>query len=149
MRSWTMAFALTVPLAVGSAAVWTLDTDTTRQVLVASTSEEAVALHLQLGTKGGDLKIIPSALNLWTGKPYNLVITNQSNVAHVLAMPEFAATVEHSSSPAFPYKPAEIDVAVGETVEWYFTPAKAGVYKMGCALQDHADAGMHGWIVVH
>ena len=148
MRAWTMAFALTVPLAVGSAAVWTLDTDTTRQVLVASTWEEAVALHLQLGTKGGDFKITPSALTLWTGKPYKLVITNPSNVAHVLAMPEFAATVEHSSSPAFPYKPAEIDVAAGETVEWYFIPAKAGVYKMGCALQDHANAGMHGWIVV-
>lgn len=114
----------------------------------AHTVEEAVALHLQLGTEGGGLKIIPSALALKAGKPYKLVITNPSNVAHVLAMPEFVATVEHSSSPAFSYKPAEIDVVAGETVEWYFIPAKAGRYKMGCALQDHADAGMRSWIVV-
>ncbi len=103
---------------------------------------EPIVLSLRLGTEAGDLKIIPSKLTLQAGTPYKLVIINPSEVAHVLALPEFRAAVEHSSAPAFPYKPAEIDVAAGETVEWYFVPTKAGYYKM------HAEAGMHGEIVV-
>jgi uncharacterized cupredoxin-like copper-binding protein len=112
------------------------------QFAVLSPGQEPIVLSLRFGMEAGDLKIIPSKLTLQTGTPYKLVITNPSQVAHMLALPEFSTSVEHSSSPAFPYKPARIDVAAGETVEWYFVPTKTGHYKM------QAEAGMHGEIVV-
>ena len=116
---------------------------------VLSPGQEPTVLSLRLGTEADDCKIVPSKLTLQAGEPYMLVIINPSEVAHALALAEFSATVEHSSAPAFPYKPAEIEVAAGETVEWYFVPTKAGHYKMGCATRAQAEAGEHGEIVVN
>jgi hypothetical protein len=112
---------------------------------VLSPGREPIVLSLRLGTEAGDLEIIPNKLTLLAETPYKLVIRNPSEVTHVLALPEFSATVEHSSVPVFPFTPA---VLPGETVEWYFVPTKAGHYKMGCAMPAHAKAGMHGEIVV-
>ena len=114
MRQCTIALAFIAALAVAPVAADTLDP-----------GQEPTVLSLRLGTEAGDLEIVPSKLTLQAGKPYILVIINPSEVAHVLALPEFSATVEHSSAPAFPYKSAEIDVAAGETVKWYFVPTKA------------------------
>ena len=128
------------------------------QFSVLSLGQEPILLSLQLGTEAdeseagldfGDLEIVPSKLTLQAGKPYKLVIINPSEVAHVLALSEFSATTEHLSAPVFPYKPAEIAVLPGETVEWYFVPTKTGHYKMGCAKPGHAKAGMDGEIVVN
>ena len=57
--------------------------------------------------------------------------------------------IEDSSAPAFPYLPEEIEVAAGETVEWFFVPTKGGRYKMGCAGRTKAKAGAVGTIVVN
>jgi plastocyanin len=108
-----------------------------------------LSLLLGLDTEAGDSEIVPSKLMLQAETPYKLVIINPSEVAHVLTLPEFSTTVKHSSAPAFPYKPGRIDVAAGETMEWYFVPTKTGHYKMGCAIRAHAEAGMHGEIVVN
>jgi plastocyanin len=76
---------------------------------------------------------------------YKLFIENRSDIAHALSLPEFSAMIEDSSAPAFPYLPEEIEVAAGQTVEWFFVPVKAGRYKVGCA----AEAGTVGTIVVN
>lgn len=120
-----------------------------KSILAAALDQEAIELHLLLAGEEKDFELIPETLTLAAGKPYKLVIENLSDVAHVISVPEFSATVEHSSAPAFPYPEAEIDVAAGETVEWYFVPTKAGRYKMGCAERAHAEAGMVGTIVVN
>lgn len=119
-----------------------------KSIVVAVLDQEAIELHLLLGGDEKDFVLIPDTLNMEAGKPYKLVIENTSDVAHVLSVPEFSATVENSSAPAFPYPESEIDVAAGETVEWYLVPARAGTYKMGCAERAHAEAGMSGKILV-
>ncbi len=144
MRLWKIALAFIAPLAIAPVVA---DSAGPREHHGAW-QQEPIVLSLRLGTEAGDLKIIPSKLTLQAETPYKLVIINPSEVAHVLALPRFSATVKHSSAPAFPYEPGRIDVAAGETVEWYFVPIKAGHYKMGCAMRAHAEAGMHGEIVV-
>ena len=108
MRLWKIALAFIAPLAIAPVVA---DSAGPREHHGAW-QQEPIVLSLRLGTEAGDLKIIPSKLTLQAETPYKLVIINPSEVAHVLALPEFSAAVEHSSVPAFPYKPAEIDVAV-------------------------------------
>jgi uncharacterized cupredoxin-like copper-binding protein len=144
MRLWTIALAFIASLAIVPVAAAAGPREHH-----GAWQQAPIVLSLRLGTEAGDLEIVPGTLTLQAGKPHKLVIINLSEVAHVLALPEFSATVAHSSAPAFPYKPGTIDVAAGETVEWYFVPTKAGHYKMGCAIRAHAEAGMHGEIVVN
>ena len=118
-------------------------------VVTAASDQEAIELHLLLAGEESHFKLVPETLTLQAGKPYKLVIENRTDVAHALSVPEFSATVERSSAPAFPYPTGEIEVAAGETVEWYFVPTKGGRYKMGCAERTHAEAGMVGTIVVN
>ena len=120
-----------------------------KSIVTAALKQEAIEVHLLLGEKNKDCELIPGTLMLQAGKPYKLVIENRSDITHALSLPEFSAMIENSSAPAFPYLPAEIEVAAGETVEWFFVPTKAGRYKMGCAGRTHAEAGIVGTIVVN
>lgn len=104
-----------------------------KSTITAGLNQEAIEVHLMLGGKDKDCKLIPGTLMLQVGKPYKLFIENRSNIARALSLPEFSAMIENSSAPAFPYLPGEIEVAAGETVEWFFVPVKAGRYKIGCA----------------
>jgi uncharacterized cupredoxin-like copper-binding protein len=120
-----------------------------KSIVTAGLNEEAVEVHLLLGGKDKDCKLIPETLMLQAGKPYKLFIENRSDIAHALSLPEFSAMIEDSSAPAFPYLPEEIELAAGQTVEWFFVPVKAGRYKMGCAGRTKAEAGVAGTIVVN
>ena len=143
---------------------WLDSPEAIESMMATALVQEPTVLHLQLGvskrdpnvdykqalaTGAGEFVMNPKQLTLRAGKPYRLLIENLSDVTHVLSLPQFSATVEHSSTPAFPYSATEIDVAAGETVEWYFVPTRAGTYKMGCAEPAHAKAGMTGTILVN
>jgi uncharacterized cupredoxin-like copper-binding protein len=122
---------------------------TSKSIVISGLNQEAIEVHLLLGGKDKDCKLIPETLMLQAGKPYKLFIENRSDIAHALSLPEFSAMIEGSSAPAFPYLPEEIEVTAGQTVEWFFVPVKAGRYKMRCAGRTPAEAGMVGSIVVN
>lgn len=111
---------------------------------------------IELGTNQNDLMVYPGKLTLQTGKLYRFVVTNPSDMSHVVAAPEFGAMVLTSSLHKFPpsFDLATADMAKGvlvrpgEMMEWYFMPINEGTYKFGCAKPTHASAGMHAMIEV-
>ncbi|MDH3672503.1 MAG: hypothetical protein OES46_15320 [Gammaproteobacteria bacterium] len=103
---------------------------------------------VELGTKSGNLVIIPSTLRLQAYKRYTLIIRNPSDVSHTLSLSEFGATLTHSSTPTYPSQVDEIDVEPGKTVEWFVVPTRVGNYPMRCSNRTHAGAGMVGRIIV-
>ena len=92
-----------------------------KSTITAGLNQEAIEVHLMLGGKDKDCKLIPGTLMLQVGKPYKLFIENRSNIARALSLPEFSAMIENSSAPAFPYLPGEIEVAAGETVTLFIS----------------------------
>ncbi|MFQ5760391.1 MAG: hypothetical protein ACE5HM_05385 [Acidiferrobacterales bacterium] len=103
---------------------------------------------VELGTKSGNLVIIPSTLRLQAFKSYTLIIRNPSDVRHTLSLPEFGATLTHSSAPTYRSQVKQIDIEPGKTVEWLVVPTRVGDYPMRCSNRTHAGAGMVGKIIV-
>ena len=130
--------------------------------------QKPIEVIVQLSTKGGELAITPSDLKLQAGKLYKLVINNPSNSTHYLSVPRFGAAVRTAkidvqggevirtgfqlvarSGATSSYKVKEIELRLGGTAQWTFTPVQTGRYKMGCGVPAHAQAGMVGHIVVN
>lgn len=111
---------------------------------------------INLGTAQDALTIYPRELTLQIGETYQFVVSNPSKVGHVVAAPEFAATVRTAEltigSPRVDYPVPGISEGIslqpGQMIEWTFTPLAEGVYKFGCDDPVHAKAGMHARIKV-
>lgn len=125
---------------------------------------------VQFGTPGGDLAIAPTRLTFQTNGLYKMVVSNPSDSIHYFSVPEFGTTVNTTKAvvtsryptdvyvsggpdlvrayTAFPRKEQHIQLMPGATFEWVFTPVKAGHYKFGCSIPEHANAGMVGDIRV-
>ncbi len=95
----------------------------------------------------------PSTLELTTGQPYRIQITNIGDVKHYFTAEEFYRTAafrkaqDSSGELKAPYFKA-VELFPGEQVDLYLIPTEAGTYESVCTITGHEDAGMHGSIVV-
>ena len=97
----------------------------------------------------------PSDIELETGKAYKIVFTNTDKIKHEFDAGELAAKVftrkvevlDHEGKMLSEVKGniREIEVAAGGVVEWFIVPVQTGTdIEVVCALEGHAEAGMHG-----
>ena len=131
---------------------------------------EPIEVVLRFGSATDGFELSPNTLQLETGKPYKLVITNPSSTTHYVTAHEFAAAVSTRKVeitggierkkfmrtklgisrrlPVYFYSVGEIELRAGGKVEWYFTGNDAGRFSIECGIPAHAQAGMVGEIIV-
>jgi uncharacterized cupredoxin-like copper-binding protein len=95
----------------------------------------------------------PSTLELTTGQPYRIQITNVGDLKHYFTAEEFYRTAafrkaqDSSGELKAPFFKA-IELFPGEQIDLYLIPSAAGTYELICTITGHTEAGMHGSIVV-
>lgn len=102
-----------------------------------------------------DYGFIPRELRLRVGQPYRLEIFNSGGNTHYLNAPEFfnsiatrKAEVPHQAEiRAERFTQFEVMRRGGE-LHFYFVPLVAGTYRMHCHLENHAERGVEGTIIV-
>ncbi len=132
---------------------------------------EPFEVVLRFGSATDGFVLSPKTLQLETGRPYKLVITNPSSTTHYVTAPEFAAAVvTHKVEitggivkrkrflrtklgiarrlPVYSYSIGEIELRLGGRAEWYFTGNEAGRFSIECGIPAHARAGMVAEIIV-
>ncbi len=134
----------------------------------AADEQEPMEVVLRFGSATDGFELSPNTLQLETGKPYKLVITNPSSTTHYVTAPEFAAAVSTRKveitggnverkrflrtklgiARRLPVI-GEIELTAGGKAEWYFTGNDAGRFPIECGIPAHAQAGMVGMIVVN
>lgn len=126
-----------------------------------------IEVVLSFGSATDGFELSPNMLQLETGKPYKLVITNPSSTTHYVTAPEFAAAVSTRkveitggnverkrflrTKLGIPRRLpliGEIELRAGGKAEWYFTGNDAGRFPIECGIPAHAQAGMVGMIIV-
>ncbi|MCH8912865.1 MAG: copper-binding protein [Planctomycetes bacterium] len=126
-----------------------------------------IEVVLRFGSATDGFELSPNMLQLETGKPYKLVITNPSSTTHYITAPEFAAAVSTRkveitggnverkrflrTKLGIPRRLpviGEIELRAGGKAEWYFTGNDAGRFPIECGIPAHAQAGMVGMIIV-
>lgn len=126
-----------------------------------------IEVVLRFGSATDGFELSPNMLQLETGKPYKLVITNPSSTTHYVTAPEFAAAVSTRkveitggnverkrflrTKLGIPRRLpviGEIELRAGGKAEWYFTGNDAGRFPIECGIPAHAQAGMVGEIIV-
>ena len=133
----------------------------------AADEQEPIEVVLRFGSATDGFELSPNMLQLETGKPYKLVITNPSSTTHYVTAPEFAAAVSTRKveitggnverkrflrtklgiARRLPVI-GEIELRAGGKAEWYFTGNDAGRFPIECGIPAHAQAGMVGEIIV-
>lgn len=68
------------------------------------------------------------------GAPVTITFQNDGRISHNLAIPALGVTTA--------------TIQGGKTAELTFTPEKAGTYRFICSVPGHAQAGMHGKLIV-
>lgn len=68
------------------------------------------------------------------GAPVTITFQNEGRISHNLAIPELGVTTE--------------TIQGGKTATLTFTPEGAGTYRFICSVPGHAQAGMHGKLIV-
>lgn len=126
-----------------------------------------IEVVLRFGSATDGFELSPNMLQLETGKPYKLVITNPSSTTHYVTAPEFAAAVSTRkveitggnverkrflrTKLGIPRRLpviGEIELRAGGKAEWYFTGNDAGRFPIECGIPAHAQAGMVGMIIM-
>ncbi len=125
--------------------------------------QEPIEVHVQLGTKDGNLKFVPDSLTFETGKLYKLVLANPSKKKHYFTSLGLAARVytrkvqvvdEGGTKAEIKGAIREIEVYPGGTAEWWFVPVATGTLDdLHCSIKDkdghtHAEKGMIGTITI-
>lgn len=108
-------------------------------------------VYIQLGAEGDPMVIEPAEVTLRVGEVYRFVVTNPSDITHIVAAPEFRQTVVTTEllkwTPTLDYPAlvlsAGISLHSGEMMEWTFVALEEGKFKFGCDDPVHAAAGMH------
>ena len=133
----------------------------------ATIEREPIEVVLRFGSATDGFELSPNMLQLETGKPYKLVITNPSSTTHYVTAPEFAAAVSTRKveitggnverrrflrtklgiARRLPLI-GEIELRAGGKAEWYFTGNDAGRFPIECGIPAHAQAGMVGMIIM-
>lgn len=108
-------------------------------------------VYIQLGAEGNAMVIEPAEVTLRVGEVYRFIVSNPSDITHIVAAPEFRQTVVTTEllkwTPTLDYPglvlSAGISLHSGEMMEWTFVALEEGKYKFGCDDPVHAAAGMH------
>jgi len=126
--------------------------------LPAAWAVSPIYLFINVGAATNELTVHPQELTLDKGKLYQFVVSNPSEMIHVVAAPELAKAVNTAdltiagkglnvAAPAMDIYTG-ITLQPGQIIEWTFTPLGEGSYKFGCDDAAHAAAGMHTMIRV-
>jgi uncharacterized cupredoxin-like copper-binding protein len=109
-------------------------------------------IKVSLGNSGGELKFLPSRIQLETGKSYSLLLDNPSPVKHYFTSKDFAdaSWTKKVQVGQVEVKGAihELELKPGAAADWVLTPMKPGAYELHCSIPGHAAAGMVGEIVI-
>ena len=115
---------------------------------------EAIEVELEMN----EFNFIPEHLEFETGKLYRLKIENTGYGKHELDSQQLAASVytrkvvvlskEGRMIAEIKGKPSEIELASGQTAEWWFVPVEKHdeVGEMICDIPGHLGAGMSGTV---
>jgi uncharacterized cupredoxin-like copper-binding protein len=103
-----------------------------------------------------DLAIEPSEIELESGEPVRLIVSNSGSALHdfsVVTIPVSDVSPEEDSSGGHMMDSAvdyDLHIAVegGEEGILEFTPTESGEFEVVCTVTGHADAGMVGTLVV-
>ncbi|MDZ4842762.1 MAG: hypothetical protein SH859_11580 [Hyphomicrobium aestuarii] len=123
-----------------------------------------VEVTVELGTAAGDLKFVPSSVEVETGKLYKLILKNPSPNRHYFSAPMLGSRVFTRKVQVFGKEGGKdaiaeiyggitrVEVAPGATAEWWFVPVATGTVAFQCnsgkAGEKNADKGMIGQIVI-
>ena len=108
-------------------------------------------VYVQFGNGEDALVVEPKKLTLQAGVPYRIVFVNPSEQTHILSAPDLAGRVLTTDVRRYPVDEVLPSPTGGELlaflrpaeqIEWYLMPTTEGTFKIGCALSDHAKAGM-------
>lgn len=108
-------------------------------------------VYIQVGSEQNPMIIEPGEVTLRVGEVYRFIISNPSNITHVVAAPEFRQTVVTTElfkwTPMLDYPGLVLSAGIllhpGEMMEWAFVALEEGAYKFGCDDPVHAAEGMH------
>jgi len=114
---------------------------------------KAVKVKIEAGEDGGKMFFKPKNLILKAGTPYQIELVNTGTIKHEYTSEEFFPTMAfRKAEDAFgEYKALllkEAEVKAGQKLELFVIPAKAGTFKIVCAIPGHEKAGMGGTITV-
>lgn len=112
---------------------------------------KAAVLRIELRDYG----FIPRELRLRAGQPYRLEIFNSGGNTHYFNAPEFFQSVATHKAEV----PAQAEIKGGSFTQFeimrrggqlhfYFVPLVAGTYRVHCHLEDHAEMGVEGRLIV-
>jgi len=107
-------------------------------------------IYVQFGNGEDGLIVEPNKLTLQAGELYRIVFVNPSEQTHILSAPDLAGRVLTTDVRRYPGDEILPSPTGGELlalrpaqmIEWYLMPTTEGAFKFGCALPDHAKAGM-------
>ena len=113
--------------------------------------DKATIVRVELRDYGFD----PREIRLRSGQPYRLEFFNSGGNTHYFNAPEFfraiaahkAEVPDHAEVKAERYTQFEI-MRRGGKLHFYFIPLVAGTYPFHCHLENHAQLGVEGVIVV-
>jgi uncharacterized cupredoxin-like copper-binding protein len=102
-----------------------------------------------------DYGFAPRELRLRTGRPYRLEIFNSGGNTHYFNAPEFFQSVathkaevrSQAEIKANSFTQFEI-MRRGGQLDFYFVPLVAGTYRVHCHLENHAQMGVEGLLIV-
>lgn len=100
-----------------------------------------------------EMAFTPESLTFVADQPYKLEIVNSGAVKHYFTATDFYQSVafrkgqDGSGEIKIPYFKA-VEVFPGEQADLYFIPTVTGTFDSICTIEGHAEAGMHGHIVV-
>ena len=114
--------------------------------------QPAIEVPVSLGNAANELKFEPNTLEFVTGKRYNILLTNPSQLKHYFTAKDFADGIwtQKVEAGKVEIKGAihEVELKPGATAEWVFVPLKPGKYTLRCSVPGHTEAGMTGEITV-
>lgn len=121
-----------------------------------STSQQPVEVVVKMT----EFKFIPNHFEFKKGTLYKLKIINIGKTKHEFDSPRLSNKVftekvvvvdkEGKMIAEIKGKPSEIEVAPGQTVEWWFQPVSSQDEEgeLICDIQGHLEAGMRGTVVI-
>lgn len=90
--------------------------------------------HDSYTVNGKEFEFSTDKMVVKAGEPVTITFKNEGRISHNLAIPELSVTTK--------------TIQGGKTAEMTFTPEKPGTYRFICSVPGHAQAGMHGELIV-
>jgi len=150
------AAALLAFQVVGGSAAQSADYITNASEIVKKTDwKKMETVKVLMAERGDNLFYRPNKLVFKAGQPYKLEMLNKGKKKHYFTAPEFFKAIATRKAQSdkdgeikAPYFLAFEMMAKGGRLDLYFVPVKKGEYVVNCTIDDHAERGMKGTIVV-